>query len=109
MVLKKITKSKRLLYEMLLVLKQFTSLAGQKFSAGRIWPADRTLPNIAIEQCFPTFFVSRHPYLVLIGFGGTPRWSNRYNDQGIVIFGCTPGSSSRHPSVLRHPGWESLL
>ena len=32
----------------------------------------------------------------------------RYEDLGIVIIGGTPGTIPRHPSVLRHPGWEPL-
>ena len=41
--------------------------------------------------------------------GGTPSWFIRYKDQGIVTIGGTPGASSRHPSVTRHPGWEPLV
>ena len=61
-----------------------------------------------IYQCFPTFFGSGHPNLVLKIFGGTPSWFNRYKDQGIVTIGGTPGTSSWHPCVPRHPGSESL-
>ena len=42
-----------------------------------------------LTQCFPTFFGSRHPYLILKIFGGTPNWLNRYKDQGIGTFGGT--------------------
>ena len=64
---------------------------------------------MASEQCFPTFFGSRHPNLVLTISGGTPGWFLRHKDQGIEIVGGTPGTFSRHPSVPRHPGWEPLL
>ena len=40
-------------------------------------------------------------------FDGTPSRFDRYKDQGILTFGGTPGTSSRH--VSRHPGWEPLL
>ena len=43
-----------------------------------------------LDQCFPTFFCSRHPYLVLRIFGDTPSWFKRYYDRGIVTIGCTP-------------------
>ena len=66
-------------------------------------------PIVFSDSVFQPFFGSWHPYLALRGFGGTTSWSYRYKDQGIVIFGGTPGTSSRHPSVPRHPGWESLL
>ena len=62
-----------------------------------------------LGQCFPTFFGSQHPYLVIKIFWGTPSWFDRYKDKGILEFGGTPGTSSRHPSVPRHPGWEPLL
>ena len=64
---------------------------------------------VFLYQCFPTFFGSRHPYLVLKVFGGTLGWFIRYKYQGIVTTGSTLGTSSRHPSVSRHPGWESLF
>jgi len=40
---------------------------------------------------------------------GHPEWLK--NLKGIVnsIFGGTPDTSSRHPYVPRHPGWEPLL
>ena len=39
-------------------------------------------PHINIQVTpIPTFFGSRHSYLVLRVFGGTPSWSNRYKDQ----------------------------
>ena len=42
-------------------------------------------------------------------FGGTPSWSNRYKDQGIVIFGGTPGSAPRLGiTALNHPNWPLL-
>ena len=62
-----------------------------------------------LDQWFPTFFGSRHPYLVLKLSGGTPSGLIRYKDQGIVIIGGTPGTSSWHPSVPWHPGWEPLF
>ena len=61
-----------------------------------------------LDQCFPTFFSSRHPYIVLKISSGTPSWFIRYKDKGIVRNGGTPNTSSRHPSVPRHPGWESF-
>ena len=62
-----------------------------------------------LSQCFPTFSCSRHPYSEMKIFGGTPSCYNWYKDQGIVTIGVvTPGTSSRHPSVPRNPGWESL-
>ena len=63
----------------------------------------------SLDQCFPTFISSRHPYLVLQVFCGIPIWFNRYTDQVIVTIGGTPVTSSRHPSVPRHAGWEPLL
>jgi len=76
--------------------------------------------NILV-QCFSTFFGSRHP-LRFIKF-----WRHPYVVQtitwGTLIcksaqvwlraipnpkVGGTPGTFSRHPSVPRHPGWESL-
>ena len=62
-----------------------------------------------LQQCFPTFFDSQHPYVVLKIFCGTPSWFNRYTNQGIVAIGGTPDTNSRHPCVSRHPGWESLV
>ena len=47
----------------------------------------------ALDQCFPTFFDLRHPYLVMNIFCGTPRWFDRYKYQGILTFGGTPGTS----------------
>ena len=65
--------------------------------------------NGPIEQCFPALFCSRHPYLVLKIFGGTPGWLIKSEDQGIETIGGIPGTNSRNPSVPRRPGWESLL
>ena len=65
--------------------------------------------SVCLDQCFPTFFGSRHPYVVLKIFGGTPSRFNRYKDQGIVTIGGTPVTCSRHPCVPRHPGWEPLV
>ena len=62
-----------------------------------------------LHQCFPTFFGSWHLNLVLKVSGGTPSGFIRYKDQWVVIIGDTLGTSSRHPSVLRHPGWEPLI
>ena len=64
---------------------------------------------VPLKQCFPTFFGSRHLYLVFKIFGGTPSWFNRYKDQGTITIGGTPDTSSLHPCDSRHPGWESLL
>ena len=53
---------------------------------------------------------SRHPYVVLKIFGGSPNCFFRYKDQGIATIGGTPGTTClRHPCVPRHPGWKSLL
>ena len=56
-----------------------------------------------VEEGFPTIFCSRHPYLVLQVFGGTPSCFNRFKDRGIVTIGGTPVTRSRHPS------WEPLI
>jgi len=48
---------------------------------------NRACPNFTryvLYQCFPTFFGSRHPYILMMTFRGTPRWFNRYKDQGIL-------------------------
>ena len=37
--------------------------------------------EICLDQCFPTFFGSRHPYLVLKIFGGTPGRFISFKDQ----------------------------
>ena len=47
----------------------FTTIFSHKFSI-----------LISPGQCFSTFFYSRHPYLVLKIFGGTPGWFIRYID-----------------------------
>ena len=60
--------------------------------------------KLCLHQCFPTFFGPRHPYLAFKIFGGTLSLFNRYNGQGIVTTGGTPGNSSRHPCAPRHPG-----
>jgi len=62
-----------------------------------------------LGQCFPTFFGSRHPYLIMKIFGGTLSLFHRYKDQVLLKIGGTPGTSSRHLSVPRHPDWEPLL
>ena len=56
-----------------------------------------------LRQCFPTFFCSRTPYLVMNIFGGTPSWFDRSKDQGIVTLGDTPGTSSLHPCGSNTP------
>ena len=66
------------------------------------------LKNKCLTQTFPTVFGARHPYIVFKILGGTPGWFIRYKGQGIVTIGGTPGTTSRHTSVPRHPGWESL-
>ena len=48
----------------------------------------------SLDQCFPTFFGSRHHYLELKIFGGTPSWFNRDKDQGIGSIGGTPCTST---------------
>ena len=52
-----------------------------------------------LDQCFPTFLDSQHPYLVLNIFGGTPGWFLRYKDQGIVTIGGTPGPGAAAPRL----------
>ncbi len=42
-----------------------------------------------LDQCLPTFSCSRHPYLVIKIFGGTPNWYYRYKDQEIITIGGT--------------------
>ena len=74
---------------------------------GRVWMSESEDSLFRI-QWFPTYCGSRHPYFVLKISGGTPSWFIRYKDQGIIIIGGTPGTSSWHPSVPRHPGWEPL-
>ena len=61
-----------------------------------------------LRQCFSTFFCLRHPYLVFKTFGGTlaSLMGVKFRDK---TNGGTPGTSSRHPSVPRHPGWEPLV
>ena len=54
-------------------------------------------PDIRVDQCFSTFFATRHPWLDISIFGGTPRWQNRSKDQLIAVIGGTPGTISRHP------------
>jgi len=68
---------------------------------------------------------SRHP-LWQKNFGGTPKWVNYYFEVPLVIiivkfhkeyhqmpknplFGGTPSSTSWHPCVPQHPGWEPLI
>ena len=68
-----------------------------------------TQSPMCLTQCLPTWFDLRNPYLVLKIFGGTPRWFNRYKDQGIITIGGTPDKSLRHPCVSQPPGWESLV
>ena len=60
------------------------------------------------DQCFPTFFWLATPLPSDEDIWWHPSCFNGYKDQGIVTAGDTPGTSSRHPSVPRHPGWESL-
>ena len=50
---------------------------------------------VPVKQCFPTFFGSRHLYLVFKIFGGTPSWFNRYKER------------SRNCNYWRHP-WHQL-
>ena len=49
-----------------------------------------------LGQCFPTFSCSRHSYLVLQIFGGTPNWFNRHKDRGFVTTIGLPVSSLEH-------------
>jgi len=53
-------------------------------------------------KCFPTFFGSWHPYLVMKIFCGNLSLFHRYKEQVILKIGGTPGTGSRHP------GWEPL-
>ncbi len=62
-----------------------------------------------LNQCFPTFFGSRHPHKVMKIFGGTHSQLIRSTDQGMIAIGGTyPDISSKYPSVPQHPGWEQL-
>jgi len=45
--------------------------------------------NDFLEQCFPTFFGSWHPHLVMKIFGGTLTLFYRYKDQVILKIGGT--------------------
>ena len=42
-----------------------------------------------LEQCFPTFFGARHPYVVSKVLGGC---FFKFKDKGIAIIGSTPGT-----------------
>ena len=57
-----------------------------------------------LDQCFSTFFASRHPWSNISIFGGTPRYQNRSKGQSKVIIGGTPDTLSKYPSVPFHPG-----
>jgi len=48
-------------------------------------------------------FASRHSYLEINIFGGTPNWFNSYKDQDIIAIGGTLNTN------WRHPGWEPLF
>ncbi len=50
----------------------------------------------------------RHPYLAKMTIWGT-LGGKRTKKVLNSIFGGTPATSSRHPCVPRHPGWESLV
>ena len=62
-------------------------------------------------QCFPNLFWFVAPLLSYVDnwwrvplMARAPRWSNRYKDQGFVLIGGTPGTSSRRLSVpQQHP------
>ena len=56
---------------------------------------------LLLFQWFPTFFCLRHLCLVLLIFGGTPNWFDRYKNREIVTIGGTLIISSRHFDVLR--------
>ena len=47
-----------------------------------LWKLSRKVGLIPLEQCFPTFFGSQHPYLVLNRTAGTASWFIRYKGQG---------------------------
>jgi hypothetical protein len=79
---------------------------------GQIWPPGRKLPPLALDQCFSTFFGSRHPS-ELKNFLAAPFWVK--NDQFVALYVVKYqkiGSNSRFggtpDTFLRHPGWESL-
>jgi len=61
------------------------------------------LPFYYLDQCFSTFFGSRHPYLVMKIFGGTLSFFPRFKDQVMFKIGGNPDTSSRHAS------WEPLI
>ena len=79
--------------------KELTEVIRQRLGAGIL---NRGATAFILGQCFPAFFDSRHPYFAMKIFGGTPSLFDRYKDQGVLTFGGTPGTSSRHP------GWEPL-
>ena len=53
-----------------------------------------------VEQGFPTFFGSRHPYLVVKVFGGTPSWSHRYKTKELSFL-AAPLALARGTLVFR--------
>ena len=55
---------------------------------------------LLLHRCFPTFFDSRHPYVVLNIFGSTPNWFNMYKDQGIFTI-CVPLKPTHGTLVCR--------
>jgi len=73
---------------------------------------------VCVHQCFSTFFGSRHPvrlkkiwrhpFLAKLTICGTFT-SKKFKKVVNSIFGSTPDTSSRHPCVPRHPGWEPLV
>jgi len=79
--------------------------------------AAHRLRNMDLDQCFSTFFGSRHPvrlkkiwqhpYLDKTTIWGTltPLVVKELKKEVNSIFGGTRDTSSRHPCVPRHPGW----
>jgi len=83
--------------------------------------AAHRLRNMDLDQCFSTFFGSRHPvrlkkiwqhpYLDKTTIWGTltPLVVKELKKEVNSIFGGTRDTSSRHPCVPRHPGWKPLI
>ena len=61
-----------------------------------------------LRPVFPNLFLFGAPLISIAGIWRHPQLFFRYKDRGIVTIGGTPVTSSRHPSVPRHPGWEPL-
>ena len=56
-----------------------------------------------LDQCFSIFFVSRHPFLVIYVFNGTPRWRYKHYVNENIITGSTQIGNyrGRHLTCVR--------